>query len=1006
MPNDSNPGSPRPGGGKGVSGAASAKERKRQHRWEQKNRWMPHYELKYGVQPVEFSSSASVSVVRAKCRFCESFGREVTASAPAGDAATDSALEMGAAKPDDAQPPSAKRRKKRQTLKLFGPNFRTDNLESHLSREHPARWQAYDVLHDADKKLFFPSEPQHSAAHSAASAANEAAFAGGIALQSHGVMMPLASTTSNTSVSALSSPLGGAPSAPAAETTVASGRKTLLSSFATAWSPLAATVPGVSASSSALSLSTSVALPTAAALTGLNAAIPSPVLEMLNQLLGLRAPGATWQPFVFERFEQQSTTSTVGDGGDVAEASVETGEARNEEQETTQALARSKDMEEDEAPLLTTENGLMLLASESLLLFCADAFRAGLSVDATLVVLQAAQRLQPLVDPAAVLNQGAPVTRTHVVRAVRQLVARNLSALASLTACTWGFSLTLRFCTADSANSSGGGTDVGGFVDVRLQLPVHDELEEVHVLALPLPSSRLHSIEAAVVGAALAAALAAVDSHAMEKLVGVTVDGDPYHVGALGFDVARWLQTQAQAAVLTSGEGNGSAAAFYVRPSGAFLLNLAVEDALTSCQREFSFLSSLAGVEALCKTHRELRELLVGDGFPLVLAAAPSRQRNGTSAGASWSPLSSMRTHWLEVYTRCEWLAMHRETLIKWQRDHPNETEARLLLAPPPAGNVFWVLVFLLRDVLKDLQVTLERCVRQAASFADVQRHLREFVLQQRVKFNIKADGASEMTQLEPLAVAANGEGGDSAAMSFAYQDFVNAVIPLDLFMYEAFQLKTVDGVGEHERTAIFRHFHALVVALLGDLQVAAAVSTVASPSSSSVAETETSATTTAAASMTFADLQLNRAVVPPCTPFELAMLPNLAFMELLNGQQARLRAKWSGKVLAQITEDRNRLVAEFTHRGALYEAVTAKQQQQQAGSELANPRDAWRGVSLEFPSLSSFAAVFGGLLAVSKPATAPPAPDCSNMTLEAQLQALQLPKLSGLRKQLDSTVV
>ncbi|RLN74305.1 hypothetical protein BBJ28_00005634 [Nothophytophthora sp. Chile5] len=1005
MPNDSSPGSPRPGGSKGVSGAASAKERKRQHRWEQKNRWMPHYELKYGVQPVEFSSSASVGVVRAKCRFCESFGREVTASVPAGDAAADSALEMSAAKPDDVQPPTAKRRKKRQTLKLFGPNFRTDNLESHLSREHPARWQAYDRLRDADKKLFFPSEPQHSATHSAASVANEAAFAAGMALQSHGVVMPLASTTSSTSVSALSSPLGGAPSAPAAETTVASGRKTLLATFVTAWSPLAAAMPGVSASSSASSLPTSVAMPTAATLIDLNAAIPSPVLEMLDQLLGLRAADATWQPLVFEHFEQQNTTSTVGSGGDLVEAAVETGEARNEEQETTQALARSKDMEEDEAPLLTTENGLMLLASESLLLFCVDAFRAGLSVDATLAVMQASQRLQPLVEPAAVLNQGSPVTRTHVVRAVRQLVARNLSALASLTACTWGFSLTLRFCTADSANSSGG-ADVGGFVDVRLQLPVQDELEEVHVIALPLPSSRLRSIEAAVVGAAVAAALAAVDPHAMEKLAGVTVDGDPYHVGALGFGVAHWLQMQAQAAVLASGEGNGSAAAFYVRPSGAILLNLAVEDALTSCQREFSFLSSLAGVEALCKTHRELRELLVGDGFPLVLAAPPSRQRNGTSAGASWSPLSSMRTHWMEVYLRCEWLAMHRETLIKWQRDHHNETETRLLLAPPPAGNVFWVLVFLLRDLLKDLQVPLERCVRQAASFVDVQRHLREFVLQQRVKFNIKADGASELTQLEPLAVATDGEGGDSAVMSFAYQDFVNAVIPLDLFMYEAFQLKTVDGVGEHERTAIFQHFHALIVALLGDLQLAAAVSTVSSPSSSAVTETETSTTTTAASSMTFADLQLNRAVVPPCTPYELAMLPNLAFMELLNGQQARLRAKWSGKVLAQITEDRNRLVAEFAHRGALYEAATAKHQQQQAGSELANPRDAWRAIGLEFPSLRSFAAVFGGLLAVFKPTTTPPAPDCTIMTLEAQLHALQLPKLSTLRKQLDSTVV
>ncbi|KAL4160325.1 hypothetical protein PRNP1_000895 [Phytophthora ramorum] len=273
-------------------------------RRELKNRWIAHYALKYGVQPVEMSASV---VVRAKCCFCESFGRE-RASTTA----------------------SNKRRKKRQTLKLFGPNFRSDNLESHLWREHATKWHEYEQLADEEKENFFPVVQQENRnTHNIDTVEDRNTVEAGRAR----------STTSDSTRSAATSLL----------------------------SPASEASDAVRGSESPAEIRVEAS---------------SAVLEVLDQLLGTKSAGSTLQPFVFE--DDSDAGNQVGDV-----------ESRGD----------------------WMDDGDSLVVSEPLLFFFVDTFRAGLSMDAMLAVIEATRQLQPMLDPATVLNDGDPVTRVHVVRA-------------------------------------------------------------------------------------------------------------------------------------------------------------------------------------------------------------------------------------------------------------------------------------------------------------------------------------------------------------------------------------------------------------------------------------------------------------------------------------------------------------------------------------------------------------------------------------------------------------
>jgi hypothetical protein len=210
----------------------------------------------------------------------------------------------------------------------------------------------------------------------------------------------------------------------------------------------------------------------------------------------------------------------------------------------------------------------------------------------------------------------------------------------------------------------------------------------------------------------------------------------------------------------------------------------------------------------------------------------------------------------------------------------------------------------------------------------------------------------------------------------------------------------------------VYQRFNVLLLLLISKLQT---VTTVSADSSSSSANSSSSTSGAGGSSNSganaevspLADLRLYGADIPPSTPYELITMNNLTFMELLNSQQTRIRAKWSGKVVAMITEDRNRMVAEFAQRGAFYDAVTAFAKQQHQGD--VTFRDAWRLSALEFPSLCSLAAPFGALLAVSRDhfdaSRSREITWESNLALEALLQSRQLQALAALRKQLDTIV-
>lgn len=918
----------------GPSEALSAKERKRRHRWEQKNRWMPHYELKYGVAPVELGGG-SAGVVRAKCRFCESFGRELAGAALAADQAFE------AAEAALLGPPGAKRRKKRQTLKVFGPNFRTDNLESHLSREHPARWREYERLKDADKRLFFPDAPPQGHEHAAAFASSL-----GLALGPASLMLLPGQTP----------PVRAATAADAANP---SGKMLALSL-------------GLAAGNGPAG--------------GIVVALAPAVLELLNQLLA----------------NQRCKSSGLEPDAPVApnlsalswHHFVRSDEALDGKHVTLSALAADR-----------ADGSLEIRCAEPILSFAADAFAAGLDLEATIATLVATQRLG-LFD----LPQQMEVTLEFAATAVRNIVAVNFSNLSQLMATVWGYALVLR---VDTEHSS-------GYVDVRVHLPMHDEIHDLHVLAIPVDAQR-HNTES--LGAAVVKALVAADPLALQKIVGVTVDGDPFHMKGY-LNVAAWIRRRAAGAI----EHPGSA--FYVLHSAPFLLSNVVEDLLEICETEFDFYATLLQVEALAMSSTARGRTDRSGVIETLLSLRSRRSRAGR------------RVHWIEVYDLCHWCAIHRESLVRLyqekQQASEGEREGAKHVAWSPPSNVWWALVFVFRDLLKDILSVYTKCGNHSTSFSDVQRHLRELVFQLRLKFNIKpsdldasASGdtieamslppqkkesttesaevrnASDASAAAVAAAVADSESFSVDPSDFSYQDFVSAVIHLDMFMYEAFHAKSVENFSDSDRATVYQRFNVLLLLLISKLQTVTAVS--ADSSSSGSAGGGMNASGSGAPSSedaSFADLQLYGADIPPSTPYELITINNLTFMELLDSQQARIRAKWSGKVVSMITEDRNRMVTEFAERGEFYDAITAFAKQQHQGD--VTFRDAWRACMLEFPSLCSFAAPFGALLAVAQ--------ECagggsrkrtwdSNLLLEGFLHGQQLHTLAMLRKRLDALV-
>lgn len=1036
----------------------SAKERKRQHRWEQKNRWMPHYQLKYGVLPVEFGAARALDgapvVLKAKCRFCECFGRELTSASSASvssqatpataTASRSSALEHAFAAAEDEEmaasasdplastgPPPVKRRKKRQTLKVFGPNFRTDNLESHLSREHPGKWKEFERLKDAEKQHFFPDPPPTAAALEQAAAAASFASTLGLTLGSTAVLashhaggagmmfLPshtprLGSAVSGTPASSASTSasLGAANASMSAADSAASSNKLLGFSLTEKPAALMAVGGGNSTGRPAVP-------------------VTSAIVELLNQLL------------MNHRGKQigVETSALVSSGDAGANGKVMVGAASSSSASTTATLIWQHFVRVDEA-LERKQVALTALAAdptdatleipypEPILSFVADVFAAGLDIQPTLAALVAALRLHPF-EP---LLRDEP-TLEFVATAVRHITAVNFANLAPLMASVWGCALVLRF---DMQNSS-------GFVDVRVQLPVHDEVHDLHVLAVPLDAQR-HSTES--LGVAVVRALAAVDPLALQKLVGVTVDGDPFHMKNY-LDVAAWVRRAASAAVGTPG------AAFYVLHSAPFLLSHVVEELLEICEVEFDFYATLLQVEALAMSSSG------GQGGSGRAGAIDAIE--GARSPRPRSVRGNYRhVHWIEVYELCHWCAIHRETLVRLCTEKQQQEEQQRSSSSgrwPAPSNVWWALVFVFRDLLKDILSVYTKCSRHATSFADVQRHLRELVFQLKLKFNIKpsdmdaaadaADAAMEPMTASPSkpdisgggvnssgtdgdggrASGTSGENHDGAAAAavaaavaeadsfsvdpsdFSYQDFVNAVIHLDMFMYEAFHSRSIENFTDADRTTVYQRFNVLLLLLISKLQTVTSVSADSSSSGSSSISTGatggSSSGGTSAEDSSFADLRLYSADIPPSTPYELITMNNLTFMELLNSQQTRIRAKWSGKVVAMITEDRNRMVAEFAQRGAFYDAVTAFAKQQHQGD--VTFRDAWRLSALEFPSLCSLAAPFGALLAVSRDhrdaSRSRETTWDSNLALEGLLHGRQLQTLAALRKQLDTIV-
>jgi uncharacterized protein (UPF0297 family) len=565
-----------------------------------------------------------------------------------------------------------------------------------------------------------------------------------------------------------------------------------------------------------------------------------------------------------------------------------------------------------EFKLENTNEFSVLIQNEPLFRYVIHALANGLSFQEIPKMLQTTQNIIP---EAALLGS---LTTADVLANVRKLVAVNLSCITQLLSYTWGFSLYFKFTTQHST----------GFMDIRLQIPVNDLIQNLHLLCLPLDSQK-HDAEN--VAQVVTKILTTLDANAMTKLIGFTVDGDPYHMSKY----TRFSEhLRKEVCDVTDND-----TAFYILYSGQYHLNRAMEDLLNDFEKEFKFISIMKKLVNLCESQPQLL---------LMFGPKSIRQEDA---------------HWISIYTLCEWLSIHREHIIKWFRD--------LNQLKQLPSNHWWVQVFLLRDVMKDMLSAYTKCGK-SNNVTDVQKYLRDVVFQLRIKFSMKS-------ATEPLT------NFDVDSCEFQYQDFVNATIPLDLFMYEAFQLKSVEGVGEAERNEIFKRFKTWLTQIIAKILDGA-----------NFKGTD--------AIMDENDVTTNE--LPPATPMDYMTMNNVTFMEILKRQQFRVRAKWTGKVLSLITEDRNRMLSEFSQREAFHQNLTN-------ASKDGSFEATWKPAQVAFNQLYQFSIVFGCLLSIPKGiafdtlhfASFSSNFRVSNLVLEAYLHAKQFEQIKSLRRHIESYV-
>ena len=97
----------------------------------------------FGLHPVEWNNKSIPPVVTAaKCMFCVAFGREEQ------NESTDCPVVP-------LHVSSTKKRKTRQTIKVFGSKFRADNIKKHMEQQHPKQWELYKCTAIESRHLFF-----------------------------------------------------------------------------------------------------------------------------------------------------------------------------------------------------------------------------------------------------------------------------------------------------------------------------------------------------------------------------------------------------------------------------------------------------------------------------------------------------------------------------------------------------------------------------------------------------------------------------------------------------------------------------------------------------------------------------------------------------------------------------------------------------------------------------------------------------------------------------------
>lgn len=91
--------------------------------------YVPSNDVKYGMKPLK--AAQSQAVIGLKCRFCYTFGREE---------------KIGS------------KRKPTSNVQAWSPPFRYDNIELHLTKQHPAKWAVYNGFQNEQQREAFFEE--------------------------------------------------------------------------------------------------------------------------------------------------------------------------------------------------------------------------------------------------------------------------------------------------------------------------------------------------------------------------------------------------------------------------------------------------------------------------------------------------------------------------------------------------------------------------------------------------------------------------------------------------------------------------------------------------------------------------------------------------------------------------------------------------------------------------------------------------------------------------------